>query len=969
MSKKKKHIGLYIIAACAVVGGVGKATNSNFITVAGIILGAIRAIYEFWKLVSPRDKVLRVEGWLHKIFGTGTGEARSSGLTFNPGSNNDKFKRIVLAYTKEQIENRNALITAPDIFKMDFGLKPIFKPGGPEDCKEEAWERVYKNQFSAITGKSGSGKSFEMIKRVKYACDELDASYSEHGYLKDAKIPLFVDLKSMDSDLTIDWIAEYISKSAAGSGNKGLDSKSIKAMIEAKEVIFYFDGLDEVAIGYREQYVDEILKLANWTGVHIGCRDEIWEDILYKYIQDHDQRPALYYFKELSTDDILEIIKKSDYTSEEKSKIEILVRKNDKLRENLSRSIILNLFLILYNRLTPVEKKDLETAEGEKALEILWRNYEDFIFWKKLPADKDILQIRTYCVWLAKIMKQEPFFIESIQPRWILNVDKDYIIQPAKILQKFYYLVTRVFAAVVIGFSLSCIISVPGLFLSNSILGGIIVSVIAGIYNREEENSRLSLRTRNFLFIAAMLGALILFCGFYQGISIPRSPKGNPITFFSIEEIGPGVLLGIGLSAMLSYRIILEKEKKKYILPVESFRFDWPHAIRYGISCGLIAGIIVGAIALVLKQQGALFLDKWLEPFITSLSYKYRGTNSPGVSMWIAIFAFAFLVSAFVVSVLIISIAGRYNDPKESDKRTRFNYGIYASLKQAFIHAAWTVGVVALLYIFLLTKFNIGTWPKLGWTTLGVGLLSFLWYGGMEAFNHVLLRVTLYIRGIAPLFYGPWVKMNEQMGLITPTGYKMNFYHTTLATYYSNYSLSDDRRTNIKRRKTDVVAYWGVFILILGMLTLPFVLRYGYKIYWTSPGMGVNVSGDAVTKKNDSVYLIKKNGKLKFMTGGSIFVGSYVGFVNPGGTDKGFMGMPMGEGYNVPYLARFRHGALLYRLRSDSGAWSSFGYADTTKPFPVKTGDSLQLAINDREWQNDAGWYTLNLTSCDSCRN
>ncbi len=78
-------------------------------------------------------------------------------------------------------------------------------------------------------------------------------------------------------------------------------------------------------------------------------------------------------------------------------------------------------------------------------------------------------------VWVAKIMQQSAFYIESIQPDWLRRIDREGNVPEYRALQKLYLLVTRISTASFIGFALSLIISAPGAFISNGILGGMTI--------------------------------------------------------------------------------------------------------------------------------------------------------------------------------------------------------------------------------------------------------------------------------------------------------------------------------------------------------------------------------------------------------------------------------------------------------------------------------------------------------------
>jgi hypothetical protein len=347
------------------------------------------------------------------------------------------------------------------------------------------------------------------------------------------------------------------------------------------------------------------------------------------------------------------------------------------------------------------------------------------------------------------------------------------------------------------------------------------------------------------------------------------------------------------------------------------------------------------------------------------------------------IFLYGFTAAFIIASIIIIIMAGRFSEAEQNPEESqRLKYAIAKSFRHALKNALRVGGLSGLFYL-LLTLW-LGTADVVHCITfpLGMSMLAFLWFGGMEGINHIFLRINLYIRGIAPASYLPWVHAQRKMGLVIPSGYQMQFYHSTLATYYKEYPLADEYcvpRIRLKKHvRLDLIIYAVALSGFLALFFFPFIYRYVRHAYWLTPHeINVRFNASQVTRLNDSTYGILKSGKLKMEPGGFINVGTFVGWVWPEGTNHGFMGMPMDSVYNIQNpgynLATFRHGALLYRLSADGVKWKPFRYTieNSSQRFiviPVTKGDRLQFIVNDKECENNSGHYRLDLTFCDRCR-
>ncbi len=860
---------------------------------------------------------------------------------------------------------------------VDMAVEPSITLGRRPENQEKDWKTHIEKQFVFITGLSGSGKSFELINRLTYLCNQIN---QQRDLPPDRKIPIYIELKSLDRPFDDFWICDYIKK----SGNTmGIDFKDemayVEQLIQDDEITYFFDGLDEVKDAFRESCFEALVALSKRTGVHVTCRTEIFERLKTKVktTKKRERLPLIrpidwpleYRLQPLSEGWIKLIIEGSKNHSD-RQKLEILHFIDGKpvLLEHLSRPIMLGLFLSVFENLSPEKKLLLESNDEKQIFGVLWEAQENPIARAKLPTDADMLQLRIYTAWIAKIMQYEAFFVESIQPHWLRKINGDGTVAEAKALQRSYYVVTRIIAAVIIGVGMGCIVSTPFTLLANSVWGGTIIAGISGLYGRRLKRWKPWLS--GLLFSVPLFILLAVACGFYQGFSVPRADEDMTTLLFSITESWSGVLLGIALSAIFSYRIILEKHKEQYILPIEQFHFNWGHALRYGFVWGVVGGVITGGIALFVKNQQteSLFFTNWLIPYLNKVASAFNDTPLSEAGVDIAIFGYAFLIMFIIATLLITILAGRYDDKPVTNEalKQQLNFGIRESGKYAVKNAFWVGLLACLLYLFAMLDWNFDSALHGIKIAFGVSLLGFLWFGGMEVINHYLLRLNLYVRGIAPLNYSPWVQANQNMNVFVRTGYKQRFYHDALATYYMDYGSAGKSWQPILQKKYDNWVYAVVLTIMALVLIAPFYLRYGTDLYWKQPSELVVNSVD-LQQTADGTFLCQKTGNLQIaVRWRSIHVGTFVGRVFPHGTTYGFMGMPLDSAYNIPGFGRFRHGAILMRKRDGIGEWSAYEYVSTgplqnKKSIPVRKGDQLHFLINDKEWQNNTGHFIMDM--------
>jgi len=461
---------------------------------------------------------------------------------------------------------------------------------------------------------------------------------------------------------------------------------------------------------------------------------------------------------------------------------------------------------------------------------------------------------------------------------------------------------------------------------------------------------------------------------------------------FSLFESYSGILLGIFYGFVFGFR----KRQQLYnndIQPVERLYFNWKRSAKYGLWVGIGTGLTIGVLGVLIQRYIHEDFTHWLDNYLF-ISGTFRTIANPNLRSAI-VFCFAFVVAFPVGFALMTILAGR--DPekiREEDKsvKHRLNYGMRKSILISGLYAFITsIGVVTIyvLLFFICTRHppDIVKTLKIG---AGLGIMSFLWFGGFEVIQHWTLRLYLYLYGIVPIQFGPWLKKMHQIAFIQRSGANLEFQHPTLKAYLQSIPVKIVEKGKIKGRLpaaagvlpeirvTRFKSYyrWPVLALIILFLSgtglYPFWVRYIHPVYWTKSNQlnSKVLDTNEIQKLTETSFRVKKSGELKLIIQGTVNVGTFVSNVHAEGTRSGFLGFPLPD-YDTTFniVPQFKHGALLYRKLHVNEVWKSvidpeykfWPWQDRIGEIQVKAGEILCFIINDKEQQNDCGEFMMDL--------
>ena len=175
---------------------------------------------------------------------------------------------------------------------------------------------------------------------------------------------------------------------------------------------------------------------------------------------------------------------------------------------------------------------------------------------------------------------------------------------------------------------------------------------------------------------------------------------------------------------------------------------------------------------------------------------------------------------------------------------------------------------------------------------------------------------------------------------------------------------------------TRKLAVCSLLVFISLALCKPFANRYFLHHFWRGPDEIRFENADSTHTKllgNHSLVALKP-GTLVLTVTGAVDVGTYTGLVGPQGTNIGFLGFTLDGLYNR--IKGLPHAALLQRTLhgNTSTGWQLPDYrrkrflagGSWETRIPVHANDTIPLMINDSEWQNNSGHFTVEAKLLDT---
>ena len=839
--------------------------------------------------------------------------------------------------------------------------------------------------FAVILGDAGCGKSYSFVKRLHESLLKIPASPSAE-FIKGVKIPILFDAgdyriqANVESNALEIWLSDSLKK------HYKIASKQVRNwLIEGGHLAICLDGLDEIPQLDRIEFMKAIKAYSekNKTVIISSRKEEF-----VRLQSDLPVSPQIYEVESLDRHDIDNIIGKIYIDNpEHQTAIRSVLDSKSELYNYLKVPLILNLFVKTFATLNENDISRIKQLPVEGCLLLLWEKYDPLIFAERLTEKQQIpgtvvkeksLHIssdqqklaRTYAAWLSRQIDNKTFYIEDIQPRWLLPHDPQTAKSNSQVWA--YYYTSRVLSAVLLAIAVGFLIASPLDFLGNGVLAGVLVSFLT--------LKTLQIKISPWVTIVLFVSCAALLCGLYQGLTVPRQ-HADMYGLFSVTESFSGIVFGLIAGLTFGFRKIKQTAELD-IQPVEQRKFSWGQAVRHGLAGGAAVGFLIGTIGVIIQLQhdNRNTFTLWLRPFLQKMSQMFTQHVMPfKYSETLMVFILGYGV-AFIVAFMIIGVIRGRQDVTtiEKDSRTGLNSGMLKSLENALIYGVLTFATIGILYslcLYTVSGLAESVTRALRFS-LGLAIIASLWFGGFELIHHWTLRFYLYLSGRVPLRYASWVQTMHKIDFVRQTGARIKIHHLSLKEYLLTLPLAPTPNANNEAmihsfrphyRRNVLYSRWlGLSMLFI----MPFIDRFGCNKFWNQENEIVYRHNDEhIQKIAANVFKAKKDCSVSFIVDGSVKLGTFVGSIAPSGTSAGFLGFPMDTVYNL--FGNFRHGALLLKRSVNPNKWEYLiapkfeilGMGPSKAMLQLKKGESFEFCINDNEWQNNSGHFLIQMES------
>ncbi len=799
---------------------------------------------------------------------------------------------------------------------------------------------------SFIIGKAGSGKSFA-IKRVALAL--LEKVKSNEGKII---VPLPIPVSNWQGTSMEGWVIStahnlFFSEENKifSRGNKETIAEFLKNQKDKYEIIYLFDGLDEIKNEHIEGFFTAVKGFLGTKSIIFSTRKEVFDQFLKRELLSYFH---LFKFKDLSKDQIQFVIEENIKNKHKKQIID-----NNEVYENFSTPLLLGVLAKVVN--DGGDSLDSEMLKGKNILSYIWGKFIEIVFEEKSRDGKDrfsfsLDQLLIYAHFMAK-REEDGFNLDDLQPKVLIDISSTW----------FYAIFTRLLIGIVISMGIGFTMSGPLDFIPAGLLGGLI-SGIAFL-----------LPTENWIFsdpnqkvYSIMAGIKIILCSLvYLFLSLVVFG-----VFFSIsgqrrdmiELIAPadwiiGILFAVMFTILTgvhdlqhNFKGDIQLIQKRSIFHYKAL--DFPKALSFTLAFGVIVAMVCSGLAVLYSRYFPTnIFTGWMKE--TSLDW--------GMTIFIMVFCIVLPIASSIGFIVGLNNPNSYKVDEEQQKDLLPYFSITNTIYNSIILSF----VVMLVFAGAWSLFNM-LFFQTGWEGGNKGIESGfaaaifigIWWGWKDIIKTWVLRLTLSLKGEASISFPKMIKDFEKLGIIIRTGARYEFRDRSLDKYLE------------KREDLDAFSYprikWILPPLIIAIFLIVLVrITWKEKFYWNAPITGLELTNYTKAAKKISTNQVKvlKSGKLIIQSRGLVRVGRILGHVTPVGTSTGFFGMPLKTTFNI--LPEGKHGALMYRLGAQ-GSWrtvynnpqvqfmDTYRFLKTHKStLLVKKNDTLEFAINDTEWQNN----------------
>jgi hypothetical protein len=392
-------------------------------------------------------------------------------------------------------------------------------------------------------------------------------------------------------------------------------------------------------------------------------------------------------------------------------------------------------------------------------------------------------------------------------------------------------------------------------------------------------------------------------------------------------HLGVGIVIGL-LGGLIGVLAGGPDIRPRRIMVVERLAWSFKKA-RWSMLGGLVVGLILGqAIVLSLGQFGGLIGLIGVGPLDG--------------------------VITGIIGALIFAFIFGWEGGGLGDKQiTRRGMGrlSYRVGRGAFI--GWLVVVV------LAALASGGEVSGLVFGLFGI-LVGGLAFGGYSCISYLALHYICCSQGFMPWHYSRFLEYCVKLGFLGRGDGSYIFYHDKMRTYFASLALPSKLETNRKELTPQlpfqrILTATGGAALVATLLLIPNLHHapavQAHSASFPPAPLILSVTDHAILDQP----LIVPGQPVTLQATGLIETGPYVGQVGPDGTERGFIGIPLGDSYDL--IPQFPHSILMCRITTES-VWRQCGsYVSFTAPAAGK----LEFQINGNEPEKRKGAFMVTI--------
>lgn len=599
------------------------------------------------------------------------------------------------------------------------------------------------NQQLLILGEPGSGKTTMLLELTKSL---LDRAQNDPTH----PTPVVFNLSSWATERQPlnTWLVTELQE------KYNIPRKLGQGWVVNNELLPLLDGLDEVHDDYRNACIAAInLFLSeHLTALAVCCRVEE-----YKQMTERLRLQGAIQIQSLTIEQVQRYLTQGGQALET---LKIALKTNPELQELAKSPILLNIMSLAYQDSNAAM---LSPAEGETQFQHLVTSYLRRMFSHHGSTDNRYKPRQTLqrLQWLGTQLvtqQQTPFLIESLQPNWLIAQKRRIYILASRLTNSLllglltglaYGLISEMYFSV--GYYLNGRIEGINLFLEGylptqlrlGVVAGLCVGLLAGITmtildgNRFKEQEATELKRTPTLkpvqenshridILYACICTLV--AGLFGGL-IGAQMVGKVFSFSG------SLIFGLPFGFVFGIRATKQTFKRD-VQTVDAFTPSTPNIFK-GLGIGIAAGLLFGIISGLLAALYLILIGHGIGGLLLGL---VRGM----------FFAMGLGLAMAIGGALYWGL-----DIKRIETTVLPNQGMRLSLSNALRAGAITAPLSISLFGFV---YGIAFDPWIGASIglligTGFGALAFLWYGGFDVIQHVLLRVVLWRSNHIPWNY------------------------------------------------------------------------------------------------------------------------------------------------------------------------------------------------------------------------